>query len=182
MILNWILSFKATLLGHLENLNGFWGLGGSNGSVLNSWVWYLHHHAVQENVSIFKKIHSKLSRDDETSCWQLNLKWFRKKPLCTEFELFYVSLRFIIKNKNRQTKKRKTENLRYRVFWYIKSLSSPIICSPPGSSVLGILQVRMLEWVAIPFSRGSSQPRFEPWPLTLQADSLPFDPPGKSHN
>ena len=32
-------------------------------------------------------------------------------------------------------------------------------CSPPGSSVHGILQVRILEWVAVPASRGSSQPR-----------------------
>ena len=32
-------------------------------------------------------------------------------------------------------------------------------CSPPGSSVHGILQARILEWVAIPFSRGSSQCR-----------------------
>ena len=32
-------------------------------------------------------------------------------------------------------------------------------CSPPGSSVYGILQARILEWVAIPFSRGLSQPR-----------------------
>ena len=32
-------------------------------------------------------------------------------------------------------------------------------CSLPGSSVHGILQARILEWVAIPFSRGSSQPR-----------------------
>ena len=31
--------------------------------------------------------------------------------------------------------------------------------SPPGSSVHGILQARILEWVAMPFSRGSSQPR-----------------------
>ena len=31
--------------------------------------------------------------------------------------------------------------------------------SLPGSSVLGVVQARMLEWVAIPFSRGSSQPR-----------------------
>ena len=29
-------------------------------------------------------------------------------------------------------------------------------CSPPGSSVHGILQARILQWVAIPFSRGSS--------------------------
>ena len=32
-------------------------------------------------------------------------------------------------------------------------------CSPPGSSVHGIFQARILEWVAIPFSRGSSSPR-----------------------
>jgi len=32
-------------------------------------------------------------------------------------------------------------------------------CSPPGFSVYGISQARILEWVAIPFSRGSSQPR-----------------------
>ena len=32
-------------------------------------------------------------------------------------------------------------------------------CSLPGSSVHGILQARILEWVAIPFSRGSFQPR-----------------------
>ena len=32
-------------------------------------------------------------------------------------------------------------------------------CSPPGSSVSGILQARILEWAAISFSRGSSQPR-----------------------
>ena len=35
----------------------------------------------------------------------------------------------------------------------------PVDCSPPGSSVHGILQARLLEWVAISFSRGSSWPR-----------------------
>ena len=35
----------------------------------------------------------------------------------------------------------------------------PMDCSPPGSSVHGILQARILEWVAISFSRVSSQPR-----------------------
>ena len=35
----------------------------------------------------------------------------------------------------------------------------PQNCSPSGSSVDGLLQARMLEWVAMPFSRGSSQPR-----------------------
>ena len=38
-------------------------------------------------------------------------------------------------------------------------ICDPLDCSPPGSSVHGIFQARILEWVAIPFSRGSSQPR-----------------------
>ena len=39
------------------------------------------------------------------------------------------------------------------------TLCDPMDCSPPGSSVHGIFQARVLEWVAISFSRGSSQPR-----------------------
>ena len=38
-------------------------------------------------------------------------------------------------------------------------LCNSIDCSPPGSSVYGILKARTLEWVAMPSSRGSSQPR-----------------------
>ena len=37
--------------------------------------------------------------------------------------------------------------------------SDPVNRSLPGSSVCGILQARILKWVAVPFSRGSSQPR-----------------------
>ena len=39
------------------------------------------------------------------------------------------------------------------------TLCDPKDCSPPGSSTHGIFQTRTLEWVAISFSRGSSQPR-----------------------
>ena len=39
------------------------------------------------------------------------------------------------------------------------TLCDPMNCSPPSSSVHGILQTRLLEWVATPFSKGSSQPR-----------------------
>ena len=39
------------------------------------------------------------------------------------------------------------------------TLCDPVDCSPTGSSVHRILQARILEWVAIPFSRVSSQPR-----------------------
>ena len=39
------------------------------------------------------------------------------------------------------------------------TLCDPVDCSPPGSSDNGILQARILEWVAMLSSRGSSQPR-----------------------
>ena len=38
-------------------------------------------------------------------------------------------------------------------------VSCPTLCNPMDSTVHGILQARILEWVAFPFSRGSSQPR-----------------------
>ena len=44
-----------------------------------------------------------------------------------------------------------------------QTLSDPMDCSLPGSSVHGIFQARVLEWVAISFSRGSSQPRDGTW-------------------
>ena len=56
-------------------------------------------------------------------------------------------------------------------------------CSPPGSSIHGIFQARILEWVAMPFSRGSPWPRdWTPHLLHLllwQADTLPTAPLGK---
>ena len=52
-------------------------------------------------------------------------------------------------------------------------------CSLTGSSVLGIFQVRVPEWVAISFSRGSSQPRNWSGVSRVAADSLLSEPPGK---
>ena len=56
------------------------------------------------------------------------------------------------------------------------TLCNPMDCSPLGSPVREILQARILEWVAISFSRGSSQPRDG----ILWADSLPSEPSRKS--
>ena len=56
----------------------------------------------------------------------------------------------------------------------------PMDCSPLGSSVLGILQSRILEWVAMPSSRGSSRSRDRTWVFCMQAGSLSSEPPGKS--
>ena len=58
------------------------------------------------------------------------------------------------------------------------ALCNPTDCSPPGSSVHGILQARILEWVAIPFSRGSSWPR-DRTQVSHIAGRLPFELPRK---
>ena len=62
--------------------------------------------------------------------------------------------------------------------WKLQSLSrvwlcDPMDCSPPGSSVRGIIPLGALEWAAIPFSRGSSPPGIKPGSSALQADSSP---------
>ena len=63
------------------------------------------------------------------------------------------------------------------------TLCSPVECTLPGSFVHRTLQARVLEWVAVPSSRGSSQPRDQTYVshtcLRWQADSLPRAPPEK---
>ena len=82
------------------------------------------------------------------------------------------SLRFVsyleeLKERERQTGKRwpflygigPERMKRSEVAQSCPTLCDPMYCSPPGSSVHGILQARILEWVAISSSRGSSWPR-----------------------
>ena len=74
--------------------------------------------------------------------------------------------------------------LKVKVSEFMSAQSCPTVCdhmdcSLPGSSVRGIFQVRVLEWVTISFSRGSSRPRDRTGSPTLQAHALPSEPPGK---
>ena len=55
----------------------------------------------------------------------------------------------------------------------------PTLCNPMDYTAHGILQARILEWVAFPFFRGSSQPRTEPSFPALQVNSLPAELPGE---
>ena len=67
-------------------------------------------------------------------------------------------------------------------FVYVQScptLCNLMDCSPPGSSVHGISQARILEWVAIPFSRGSSRPRDQTPVSCLTGRYFTNEPPGK---
>ena len=76
------------------------------------------------------------------------------------------------------------------VYIYIYEKSERVSCSvmsdslqPHGLKPTGLfclwnsLQARILEWVAIPFASGSSQPGIEPRSPALQADSIPSEPP-----
>ena len=59
------------------------------------------------------------------------------------------------------------------------TICDPMDCSPLSSSVHGILQARILEWVAMSFSRDIPDPDIEPGSPALQAESLLSEPPGK---
>ena len=59
------------------------------------------------------------------------------------------------------------------------TLCDPVDCSPPGSSVHGILWARIVEWVAIPSPRDLPDPGIKPGSPALEADSLLSEPPGK---
>ena len=69
------------------------------------------------------------------------------------------------KNKVSKVKKKKWYDHTGIIIVYVKllqlcpTLCDPMDCSPPGSSVRGILQAGILEWVAMPSSRASSRLR-----------------------
>ena len=62
------------------------------------------------------------------------------------------------------------------------TLESPWTVARQAPPSMGILQATILEWVAMPSSRGSSQPRNRTRSPVLQADSLPSEPPGEPKN
>ena len=64
------------------------------------------------------------------------------------------------------------------VVQWCPTLCDPLDCSPPGSSDHGILQARMLEWVAIPSPGDLPDPGIK-LRFALQADCLPLEPPLK---
>ena len=65
----------------------------------------------------------------------------------------------------------------YLVTQSCPTLCNPVDCSPPDSSVHAILQARILEWVAIPFSRGLPKQGIKPGSPALHADFLSSEPP-----
>ena len=87
-----------------------------------------------------------------SGCWAAH-------PRCLFFHLYFVGVTLVCMHACSVTQSSLT-------------LCDPKDCSPPGSSVHGILQARILEWVAIAFSKGSSWPRDQTRSPALQMDPL----------
>ena len=92
-------------------------------------------------LNIYKHYISNLPRSLRTHHWELRNHWIRQN-----FTLDRIS------------------PWSYRKLQVVCAQSCPTLCDPlncslPGSSIRGILQARIMEWVAISFSRGSSWPR-----------------------
>ena len=71
-----------------------------------------------------------------------------------------------------------SDNVKVLVAQSCLTLCDPNDYSLPGFSVHGIFQARKLEWVAIPFSRQSFQPRDQTWVSCIEADFLPSETQG----
>ena len=101
--------------------------------------------------------------EDEMVGWhhQHNGHEFEKTPGDSEGQgsLVHCSLWGRKEPDTTTTLKEKTPNTVSESRLVMSDSLRPVDCRPPSSSVHGILQARILEWVAISFSRGSSQPR-----------------------
>ena len=89
--------------------------------------------------------------------------------------IFFLNLKFLLKNLLRTSFPRTPCHSSSRWSKVTQScpiLYNPIDCSLPGSSIHGIFQARILEWVAISFSKGSSWPRDRTWVSCLAGGIL----------
>ena len=123
----------------LEALDAVWGGGSGSKYVILR---------LSSKETIFSSFYWSIVDLQRCVSFRYIAKWFsyththNKKPL--EKAFFSRAFSLIVKVKVAQS---------------CATLCNPMYCSPPGSSIHGILQARILEWVAISFSRGFSSPR-----------------------
>ena len=113
-----------------------------------------------------------LGKEPGSVCLAGSINWGRQGKafvICKDICFFLVMLSSLSPNeddlKNACSLCAELKEVKLSSCMHAKSLQScptlcdPMDCSPPGSSVHGSLQARILEWVAMPFSSGSSWPR-----------------------
>ena len=115
------------------------------------------------------------------SCWVSRAKSVTSLYICLlwkwcNIHMYFIGLLFWVRfytwSAERSTwHKASAQEMLYAVWLKVKvlfaqsclTLCNPVDCSPPGSSIHGVLQERTLEWAAVPFSRRSWQPRDWTW-------------------
>ena len=106
-------------------------------------------------------------RFSRTSWEGKKVPWWNPTHFLSYLFFLPFSLEGQKKKKNQLMKsamqKIKTRKVKVLVAQLCPTFCDPTDCSPPGSSVHGILQARILEWVAISFSRDSSQLKDQTW-------------------
>ena len=106
-----------------------------------------------ETVSDFIFLGSKITADGDCS-HEIGRCLLLRRKVMTNLDSIFKSRGITLPRKVHLVKKSESE-----VIQSCPTLCDPIDCSLPGSSVHGIFQARVLEWIAISFSRGSSQSR-----------------------
>ena len=96
------------------------------------------------------------------------LRWSLKEEACLMLNTFWTVCWLTVHLTRVKSKDTNTHSVLHRSHLCLVTQSCPTLCdpmdySPPGSSVHGISQARILEWVAISISKGSSLPRDRTW-------------------
>ena len=106
---------------------------------------------------------------------------FRRQvtPVLKEMHMLHPSTKYITSKKRPYFSSLKFQCLRAKSPQSCPTLCDAMHCSPPGSSFHGILQARILECVAMPSSRGSSQPRDPTRIFCIACGFFTAEPPRK---
>ena len=147
-------------------------VSGPSWDISDRWMWLIiifpHHKPLPMALML-----------EEQRCWKREWRWTGRVQAEAQMAGWHL-LTWDVLNMSQLHRHKLCVIYNVLVAWSCLTLWDPMDCSPPGSSVCGILQARVLEWVAIPSSRGPSWLRDQTWSPALQADSLPPEPQGKS--
>ena len=120
-------------------------------------------HTQTQTYTHSQEIENKRNTDMENSSFLIML-------LCHERNLFHCRIqKLLLEGKAKWIKMLVTQSC--PTFWDL------MVCSPLGFSVHGVLPARILEWVAIPFSWGPSQPRDQARVSCTAGGLFTFEPP-----
>ena len=132
--------------------------------ISDKWMWLIiifpHHKPLPKALML-----------EEQRCWKREWRWTGRVQREAQMAGWHLLTRDVL---NMSQLHRHKLRVIYNVLvaWLCPTLCDPMDYNLPGSSVHGIVQARILEWVAISFSRGSSWPKDWTRSPALQADSL----------